>query len=126
MSATTIPTKAGCGEVMPWHARAVPGPASWIHRTRDLAFVPPLNPDNLYGHLAATAVPGVEEWHDGAYRRTLALPGGPGIVVLPPPSGPPPVPATSLLPAPPEEDEAVRPARRILDLNADPAAVGAV
>jgi 3-methyladenine DNA glycosylase/8-oxoguanine DNA glycosylase len=104
----------------------VPGPASWIHRTRDLAFVPPLNPDNLYGHLAATAVPGVEEWHDGAYRRTLALPGGPGIVVLPPPSGPRTVTATFLLSDPADEDGAVRAARRILDLDADPAAVGAV
>ena len=104
----------------------MPGAASWIHRTRDLSFVPPLNPDNLYGHLAATAVPGVEEWHDGAYRRTLALPGGPGIVVLPPPSGPRTVTATFLLSDPADEDEAVRAARRILDLDADPAAVGAV
>jgi len=42
---------------------------------RALAFIEPLCPDNLFGHLVATAVPGVEEWHDGAYRRTLALPG---------------------------------------------------
>ena len=35
-------------------------------------------PDNLFGHLAATAVPGVEEWRDGAYRRTLRLPHGHG------------------------------------------------
>ena len=47
-----------------------------VHRT--LGFTAPLCPDNLFGHLVATAVPGVEEWHDGAYRRTLALPGGPG------------------------------------------------
>jgi 3-methyladenine DNA glycosylase/8-oxoguanine DNA glycosylase len=104
----------------------VPGPASWIHRTRELAFTPPLNPDNLYGHLVATAVPGIEEWHDGAYRRTLSLPGGPGIVVLPPPSGPDTVTATLLLSDPADEDEAVRHARRILDLDADPAAVGTV
>ncbi len=32
-----------------------------------LPFRAPLNPDNLFGHLAATAVPGVEEWRDGAY-----------------------------------------------------------
>jgi AraC family transcriptional regulator of adaptative response / DNA-3-methyladenine glycosylase II len=104
----------------------VPGPASWIHRTRELAFIPPLNPDNLYGHLVATAVPGIEEWHDGAYRRTLRLTGGPGIVVLPPPSGPATVTATLLLSDPADEDEAVRAARRILDLDADPDAFGKV
>ncbi|WP_048820928.1 bifunctional transcriptional activator/DNA repair enzyme AdaA, partial [Streptomyces ipomoeae] len=43
-----------------------------------LPFRAPLNPDNLFGHLAATAVPGVEEWRDGAYRRTLRLPYGHG------------------------------------------------
>ena len=47
-----------------------------------LPFRAPLNPDNLFGHLAATAVPGVEEWRDGAYRRTLRLPHGHGIVAL--------------------------------------------
>src|SRR3978361_1520728 len=88
MSATTIPTTAGCGEVIPWHARAVAGPASWIHRKPHLAFTPPLNPDNLYGHLVATAVPGVEEWHDGAYRRTLALPAAPARAGLTPPAAP--------------------------------------
>src|SRR3954468_339824 len=31
-----------------------------------LPFRAPLNPDNLFGHLAATAVPGVEEWRGGA------------------------------------------------------------
>jgi AraC family transcriptional regulator of adaptative response / DNA-3-methyladenine glycosylase II len=35
-----------------------------------LEFTPPLWPDNLFGHLVATAVPGVEEWRDGTYRRT--------------------------------------------------------
>jgi 3-methyladenine DNA glycosylase/8-oxoguanine DNA glycosylase len=110
---------------MPWHARTVPGPASWIHRTRELAFTPPLNPDNLYGHLVATAVPGVEEWHDGAYRRTLRLAGGPGIVVLPPPTGTV-VTATLQLSDPADEDQAAAHARRILDLDADPEAIDAL
>jgi AraC family transcriptional regulator, regulatory protein of adaptative response / DNA-3-methyladenine glycosylase II len=47
-----------------------------------LPFRKPLCPDNLFGHLAATAVPGVEEVIDGTYRRTLRLPHGPGIVEL--------------------------------------------
>ena len=36
--------------------------------------------EGLFGHLAACAVPGVEEVRDGAYRRTLRLPAGNGIV----------------------------------------------
>ena len=91
--------------------------------TRRLAFTAPLVPDNLFGHLAATAVPGVEEWRDGAYRRTLRLPGGPGIVTLAPGD---PVVATLALSDPADADEAERLARRILDLDADPGAVDTV
>ena len=40
--------------------------------------------EGLFGHLAATAVPGCEEIRDGAYRRTLSLPSGYGIVSLTP------------------------------------------
>lgn len=93
--------------------------------TRRLAFRAPLWPDNLYGHLVATAVPGVEEWHDGAYRRTLRLPGGPGVVTLPPPSGDV-VEATLDLSSEADAEQAATLARRILDLDADPAAVAAV
>src|SRR5690348_11121264 len=34
-----------------------------------LPFRQPMWPDNLFGHLTATAIPGVDEWRDGAYRR---------------------------------------------------------
>ncbi|MHC1558855.1 DNA-3-methyladenine glycosylase family protein [Actinomycetospora sp. C-140] len=96
-----------------------------MHREeRALGFVPPLCPDNLFGHLVATAVPGVEEWHDGAYRRTLALPGGPGVVAVRPGVGH--VAATLSLTDAADADEAAGLARRILDLDADPAAVDAV
>ncbi|PRC44359.1 DNA-3-methyladenine glycosylase, partial [Mycobacterium sp. ITM-2017-0098] len=40
--------------------------------------------EGLFGHLAASAVPGVEEVRDGTYRRTLRLPHGNGIVSLRP------------------------------------------
>jgi AraC family transcriptional regulator of adaptative response / DNA-3-methyladenine glycosylase II len=53
-----------------------------------LPFRAPLCPDNLFGHLIATAVPGVEEWRDGAYRRTVRLPHGHGVVTLRPPTAP--------------------------------------
>lgn len=49
-----------------------------------LAYREPLEPSNLFGHLAATAVPGVEEWRDGWYRRTMSLPKGWGILELKP------------------------------------------
>src|SRR3954462_12104517 len=42
-----------------------------------LPYRKPLCPDNLFGHLVATGVPGVEEWRDGAYRRTGRLAHGP-------------------------------------------------
>ena len=57
-------------------ARHRPTPRPERCRLR-LPFRAPLHPDNLFGHLAATAVPGVEEWREGAYRRTLRLPHGP-------------------------------------------------
>ena len=91
--------------------------------TRALAFTAPLCPDNLFGHLTATAVPGVEEWRDGAYRRTLRLPGGPGTVALTPGD---PVRATLWLADPDDAERAERLCRRILDLDADPHAVHAV
>ena len=49
-----------------------------------LPFRRPLSPSNLFGHLVATAVPGVEEWRGGAYRRTMRLPHGPAVVSLRP------------------------------------------
>jgi 3-methyladenine DNA glycosylase/8-oxoguanine DNA glycosylase len=91
---------------------------------RTLGFTAPLCPDNLFGHLVATAVPGVEEWHDGAYRRSLALPGGPGVVALRPGAdGDDDVRAVLTLTDPADADRATTLARRILDLDADPVAV---
>ncbi|MEJ5915814.1 DNA-3-methyladenine glycosylase family protein [Pseudokineococcus sp. 1T1Z-3] len=48
--------------------------------TGEVTFTPPLHVDQLFGHLAATAVPGVEGWADGALLRALSLPSGPGVV----------------------------------------------
>ena len=86
-----------------------------------LPFRLPLCPDNLFGHLVATAVPGVEEWRDGAYRRTVRLPHGHGVA--------------SLRPLPDHIDcrlaltdlrdlcTAISRCRWLLDLDADPVAV---
>ncbi|MBQ0825572.1 DNA-3-methyladenine glycosylase 2 family protein [Streptomyces sp. RG38] len=86
-----------------------------------LPFRAPLHPDNLFGHLAATAVPGVEEWRDGAYRRTLRLPYGHGIVALAPRAGH--IACRLTLADPRDLTVAISRCRRLLDLDADPAAV---
>ncbi len=94
-----------------------------------LAFREPLCPDNLFGHLIATAVPGVEEWHDGRYRRTLRLPHGPGIVALRPPAGGRGggfVAARLRLADLRDLPVAIARCRRLLDLDADPHAIAQV
>ncbi|MFI8519621.1 AlkA N-terminal domain-containing protein [Streptomyces sp. NPDC085481] len=89
--------------------------------TLRLPFRAPLNPSNLFGHLAATAVPGVEEWRDGAYRRTLSLPYGHGIVALAP--RPDHVLCRLSLTDPRDLTHAISRCRWLLDLDADPVAV---
>ncbi|MFE0098808.1 AlkA N-terminal domain-containing protein [Streptomyces sp. NPDC059009] len=89
--------------------------------TLRLPFRTPLNPDNLFGHLVATAVPGVEEWRDGAYRRTLRLPYGHGIVALTP--APDHIGCRLTLTDLRDLTIAISRCRRMLDLDADPAAV---
>lgn len=86
-----------------------------------LPFRAPLNPDNLFGHLAATAVPGVEEWRDGAYRRTLRLPYGHGVVGLTP--APDHIACRLTLSDLRDLPVAISRCRRMLDLDADPVAV---
>ncbi|KKD08243.1 DNA-3-methyladenine glycosylase [Streptomyces sp. WM6386] len=89
--------------------------------TLRLPFRAPLNPDNLFGHLAATAVPGVEEWRDGAYRRTLRLPYGHGIVTLTP--NPDHIACRLTLSDLRDLTVAISRCRRMLDLDADPVAI---
>lgn len=86
-----------------------------------LAYREPFEPSNVFGHLAATAVPGVEEWRDGAYRRSLLLPHGPGIVSLSPADGF--VAARLRLRDLRDLRPAISRCRRILDLDADAQAV---
>jgi AraC family transcriptional regulator of adaptative response / DNA-3-methyladenine glycosylase II len=81
-----------------------------------LDFEPPLYPDNLFGHLVATAVPGVEEWRDGWYRRTVR---GVGIVALAPRDD------HIALRVHGDARAAVPLCRFLLDLDADPATIDA-
>ena len=88
-----------------------------------LPFRAPFCPDNLFGHLAATAVPGCEEVRDGAYRRTLRLPNGHGVVSLTP--RPDHVACQLRLADLRDLPAAMSRCRRLLDLDADPEAVDA-
>jgi AraC family transcriptional regulator of adaptative response / DNA-3-methyladenine glycosylase II len=86
-----------------------------------LPFRRPLNPENLFGHLAATAVPGVEEVRGDTYRRTLRLPGGPGIAELAP--GEDHVTCHLTLSDVRDLTTAIARCRWLLDLDADPSAI---
>ncbi|MEJ5944599.1 AlkA N-terminal domain-containing protein [Pseudokineococcus basanitobsidens] len=92
-----------------------------------LPFTPPLHVDQLLGHLAATAVPGVEGWRDGALHRALGLPHGPAVVRVTPPADGAAVVVLDLLAGDPGDlDAAAAAVRWWLDLDADPTAVDAV
>ncbi|MFI6895156.1 AlkA N-terminal domain-containing protein [Streptomyces sp. NPDC050256] len=109
------------GELRSRAARSVRPPATPGVIALRLPYRAPLNPSNLFGHLAATAVPGVEEWRDGAYRRTLDLPHGHGIVALTP--HPDHIACRLALTDPRDLTLAISRCRWLLDLDADPVAV---
>jgi AraC family transcriptional regulator, regulatory protein of adaptative response / DNA-3-methyladenine glycosylase II len=77
---------------------------------------PPFAGAALLAHLAARAVPGVEEVVDGRYRRSLTVDGEPCVVELRPG-------ADGVLLRGPRE--AAQACRALFDLDADPAAIAA-
>ncbi|OAN38499.1 DNA-3-methyladenine glycosylase 2 family protein [Mycolicibacterium iranicum] len=77
--------------------------------------------EGIFGHLAATATPGVEEVRDGTYRRTLRLPNGTGIVSLKP--YPDHVRCRLVVDDFRDLTAAIARSRRLLDLDADPEAI---
>jgi AraC family transcriptional regulator of adaptative response / DNA-3-methyladenine glycosylase II len=99
-------------------SKTTPAPGAMSLR---LPFRRPFCPDNLFGHLIATAVPGCEEYRHGAYRRTLRLPNGNGIVALTP--RPDHVACQLLVDDIRDVPTAIARCRRLLDLDADPEAV---
>jgi AraC family transcriptional regulator of adaptative response / DNA-3-methyladenine glycosylase II len=109
---------AGTAAVYPVAGPPAPAPGQTL--TLRLPFRAPLCVDNLFGHLAATAVPGVEEMRDGAYRRTLRLPHGVGLVALRPAEDC--IWASLSLADLRDLTSAVARCRRLLDLDADPEA----
>ncbi|TDY03027.1 DNA-3-methyladenine glycosylase II [Mycolicibacterium litorale] len=81
----------------------------------------PFAPEGVFGHLAASAVPGVEEFRDGAFRRTLRLSRGNGIVSLTPRDDH--IACVLHLDDLRDLSSAIARCRRLLDLDADPEAV---
>jgi AraC family transcriptional regulator, regulatory protein of adaptative response / DNA-3-methyladenine glycosylase II len=98
------------------HAAAGTGAVSLRLPTRA-----PFAYDGVFGHLAAGAVPRCEEVRDGAYRRTLRLPWGTGIVSLTP--APDHVRCRLQLDDFRDLSTAIARCRRLLDLDSDPEAV---
>jgi AraC family transcriptional regulator of adaptative response / DNA-3-methyladenine glycosylase II len=107
---------------------AAPGPTLDADRagriTLRLPFRVPLCPDTLFGHLAATAVPGIEEVDGATYRRTLRLAHGPAVVALTPTPGH--IACRVDLADLADLTPAIARCRRLLDLDADPEAVDRV
>ncbi len=83
-----------------------------------LAVRQPYDPGGVVAWLGSRALPGIEEYVDGVYRRTLRLPGGPGTVTLRPAADR--VDATFQLATVADLGAAVARCRRLLDLDADP------
>ncbi len=80
----------------------------------------PFTADSAFGHLVATAIPGCEEYREGAYRRTLTLAHGHGVVALSPRADH--VVCQLALEDVRDLTAAIARCRRLLDLDADPEA----
>ena len=92
-----------------------------------LAYRPPIDMGRMLRFLAARAIPGVETVTGGTYRRTINLPNGTGVIALRPAGDPQASHIECELQLQDLRDvaPAVQRCRRLLDLDADPAAVTA-
>jgi AraC family transcriptional regulator, regulatory protein of adaptative response / DNA-3-methyladenine glycosylase II len=86
-----------------------------------LPYRSPLDGDGLIAFLGLRAVPGIEEVHEGAYRRSLHLPQGSGVVELRPADGY--VHARYWLDDLRDLAAAMQRSRALLDLDSDPLSV---
>ena len=103
-------------------ARGAPPPAPGSVALR-LAYRSPLQPAQLFGFLAARAIPGVEEGDAEQYRRTLSLPNGSGVAEVRGVAAQGYLQCSLALDDVRDLTAAVRRLRRLFDLDADPAAV---
>ena len=86
-----------------------------------LPYRSPLDGEGLIAFLGLRAVPGIEEVHEGAYRRSLRLPQGSGVVELRPADGY--VHARYWLDDLRDLAAAMQRSRALLDLDSDPLSV---
>jgi AraC family transcriptional regulator of adaptative response / DNA-3-methyladenine glycosylase II len=101
------------------------GTPGWL--TLRLAARAPFAADEVLLFLGAHAAPGLEEWDGTTFSRVLDLPHGPAVVRLSPaPDGGAAVTVRLLLTELRDLGVAVTRCRRLLDLDADPAAVDGV
>ena len=114
--------------------RPVPPAAAGGHRAADgqglagvlrlrLPFRPPIDLGRLFGFLAARAIPGVEVAAADRYARTISLPHGNGVLSLRLVPGSNWVDCSLALSDLRDLTAAVQRCRRLLDLDADPAAI---
>jgi AraC family transcriptional regulator of adaptative response / DNA-3-methyladenine glycosylase II len=102
------------------------GPAGPGRLTLRLAARPPYEAAEVLQFLGAHAVPGLEEWDGTTFGRVLDLPHGPAVVEVEPAPDGTAVIARLRLTALRDLSAAVTRTRRMLDLDADPAAVDEV
>jgi AraC family transcriptional regulator, regulatory protein of adaptative response / DNA-3-methyladenine glycosylase II len=110
------------GDLHPAGGDLHPAGGDLVTLTVRLAYRDPLHWERLLSFLATRAVAGVEEVRDGAYRRTLRLPRGYGIVELSRDPGGRHIDCRLRLADLRDLTAAVERCRRMLDLDADPAA----
>jgi AraC family transcriptional regulator of adaptative response / DNA-3-methyladenine glycosylase II len=89
---------------------------------RVLSCTPPIDLAATLAFLGRRAIAGVERWEDGCYTRTIRAAGGPARIGLRRAGAD--VALRAQLTDPADLPEAIACARRLLDLDADPAAVG--
>jgi AraC family transcriptional regulator, regulatory protein of adaptative response / DNA-3-methyladenine glycosylase II len=87
----------------------------------ELAYRAPMDAEGVIAYVARRAIPGIEEVVDGAYRRSVRLSGGAGILELAPGDGR--IRARYRLDQAADEAEAAERSRVLFDLYADPQAV---
>ena len=88
-----------------------------------LPFRPPIDLNRVFSFLAARAIPGVEAATSDHYRRTISLPNGSGVLSLRIVPGSAWVDCSLALADLRDVTAAVQRCRRLLDLDADPAAI---